>query len=54
MQLREQIETLSGREGSEYSSADRELFQEFKRALTTARFALPKRSMAVCGRLTRG
>lgn len=35
MQLREQIEALSARDGGEYSSADRELFEEFKRALSS-------------------
>jgi 2,3,4,5-tetrahydropyridine-2-carboxylate N-succinyltransferase len=34
MPLREQIEALATREGTEYSSGDRELFEEFKRALS--------------------
>src|SRR5260370_3155334 len=33
MSLREQVESLAGREGGEYSDADLELFHEFKQAL---------------------
>lgn len=35
MPLREQIEELAAREGREYSTADRELFEEFKAALNS-------------------